>query len=149
MSTYAKDCRSTVIPGLRYRDAPAMIDWLTRAFGFKRRAMYMGPNNTVAHAELTFGNGMIMIGSVDNGSPSARFMKQPAETGNAETQSPYLVVDDCDALYASAKAAGAEIIMELEEKGYGGKGFACKDPEGHHWSFGSYDPWEQMETGTA
>ncbi len=149
MSTYAKDCRSTVIPGLRYRDALSMIDWLTRAFGFEKQAVYLGPNNTVAHAQLTFGNGMIMIGSVDNGTPSSCLVKQPAEIGNAETQSPYLVVSDCDALYASAKAAGAEIIMELEQKDYGGKGFACRDPEGHIWHFGSYDPWEQTKTGTA
>lgn len=144
MSTYAKNCRSTVIPGLRYRDALAMMDWLTRAFGFEKHALYMGPNNTVGHAQLTFGNGMIMIGSIDNGTPSSALVKQPAEIGGAETQSPYLVVSDCDSLYASAKAAGAEMIFDLEQKDYGGKGFTCRDPEGHIWHFGSYDPWETM-----
>jgi uncharacterized glyoxalase superfamily protein PhnB len=148
MRTYAKDCRSTVIPGLRYRDALSMIDWLTSAFGFEKHAVYLGPNNTVAHAQMTFGNGMIMVGSVDNGTPSSAFVKQPTEIGDAETQSPYLVVSDCDAVYASAKAAGAEMILDLEQKDYGGSGFTCRDPEGHIWHFGSYDPWELIEAGT-
>ncbi len=87
---------------------------------------------------------MIMIGSIDNGTPSAALMKQPAEVGG-ETQSPYLVVSDCDALYASAREAGAEMILDLEQKEYGGKGFTCRDPEGHVWHFGSYDPWESIE----
>lgn len=141
MKTYAKDCRSTVIPGLRYRDAVAMIDWLARAFGFEKQAVYLGPDNTVAHAQLTFGNGMIMVGSVENGSPFSAYMKQPNELSGVETQSPYLVVSDCDAVYESAKAAGAEMILDLEEKDYGGKAFTCRDPEGHIWHFGSYDPW--------
>ncbi len=148
MVTYAKDCRSTVIPVLRYRDALSMIDWLTRAFGFKRHEVYLGPDNTVAHAQLTFGNGMIMVGSVDSGTPSSAFLKQPTEIGDAETQSPYLVVSDCDALYASAVAAGAEMILDLEQKDYGGSGFTCRDPEGHIWHFGSYDPWQSTEAET-
>ena len=147
MSTYAKDCRSTVIPGLRYRDAVTMIDWLSRAFGFEKHAVYMGKNETVAHAQMTFGNGMIMLGSVDSGTPSSALLRQPVEIGGAETQSPYLVVSDCEALYAKAKAAGAEIISELEKKDYGGSGFTCRDPEGHIWHFGSYDPWGPAEGG--
>ncbi len=146
MQTYAKDCRSTIIPGLRYRDALSMIDWLSRAFGFEKHAVYLGPNNTVAHAQMTFGNGMIMISSVDNGTPSSALLKQPADVGGVETQSPSLVVSDCDAMYARAKSAGAEIVMDLEEKDYGGKGFTCRDPEGHIWHFGSYDPWASPDS---
>jgi len=52
------------------------------------------------------------------------------------------VVADCDGLYARAKAAGATIVGELREMDYGGKAFSCKDPEGHLWHFGGYDPWE-------
>ena len=79
MTQYAKNCKATIIPGLRYRDAPAMIEWLGRAFGFETKAMYPGPGNTVMHAELTFGNGMIMVGSVDNGTPSSALKQQPDE----------------------------------------------------------------------
>ena len=142
MNTHAKQGNSTVIPGLRYRDALAMIDWLHNAFGFEKHAVYPGPNNTVAHAQMTFGNGMIMIGSVENGTPASAFIKQPADIGGAETQSPYLIVTDCEALYARAKAAGAEMIAELKSQDYGGASFTCRDPEGHIWHFGSYDPWQ-------
>jgi len=142
MKTCAKQCKSTVIPGLRYRNAKAMIEWLVEAFGFEKQAIYEGPNGVVMHAQLIFGNGMIMIGSIDNGTPSSKLLKQPDEIGGAETQTPYLVVADIDALYAGAKAAGAKMVMDLEEKEYGGKAFSCVDPEGHVWHVGTYDPWE-------
>ena len=145
MSNFAKSCKSTVIPGLRYNDAAAAIEWLCSAFGFQKHAVYTGPDNTIAHAELSFGHGMIMLGSVDH-SASPKFpMAQPAEINLRETQAPYLVIQDsaaCDAIYASAKAAGATIVDELTDKGYGGKGFSCRDLEGHLWHFGTYDPWE-------
>jgi uncharacterized glyoxalase superfamily protein PhnB len=66
----------------------------------------------------------------------------PSEIGGRETRSVSLVVNDCDAIYARAKAAGAEIIFDLEEKEYGGKAFACRDPEGYLWNIGTYNPWE-------
>ena len=44
---------STVIPGLRYRDAHAAIEWLVRVLGFSAHAVFEGPDNTVAHAQLT------------------------------------------------------------------------------------------------
>jgi uncharacterized glyoxalase superfamily protein PhnB len=141
MKNVAKNCTATVIPAMRYRDALKMIDWLERAFGFQKNAVYMGDGNTVAHAQMTFGNGMIMLGSVDNGSKSAINMAQPDEIGNRETQSAYLVVSDCESIYATAKAAGAEMIFDLTEMDYGGKSFTCRDPEGHIWSIGEYDPW--------
>ncbi len=142
MNTFAKACVSTVIPGLRYHDAPAAIDWLCRAFGFERQAVFMAGEGIVAHAQLTFGNGMIMIGSVTDGGPLSGIVRQPRDVG-FETQSPYLIVSDCDAVYASAKAAGAEMVLDLESKDYGGKGFTCRDPEGHVWSVGDFDPWAE------
>ena len=141
MSHFAKNTKATVIPGLRYRDAPAAIEWLSKAFGFVKQAVYTTPNGVVAHAQLTFGNGMIMLGSVDNGTEYGKLVKQPEEIGRFETQSPYLVVSDCDAIYATAKAAGAEMVIDIADKDYGGRGFTCRDLEGHLWSIGSYDPW--------
>ncbi len=122
-----------------------MIDWLCDAFGFEKHAVYKGADDIVMHAQLTFGNGMIMIGSVDNQSPSSKEITQPDEIGGRVTQAPYLVVADCDGLYALAKAAGATMLTELREMDYGGKAFSCKDPEGHLWHFGGYDPWEPQE----
>lgn len=137
----AADTTATVIPCLRYRDAPKMIDWLCRAFGFEKHAVY-ADGDTVHHAQLTFGNGMIMLGSADNASQWGRQIAQPEEIGMRETQSPCVIVRDADAHYAQAKAAGAQIVMEIADQDYGGRGYSCRDPEGHLWWFGSYDPWK-------
>ena len=132
---------STVIPCLRYRDAHAAIDWLVKALAFEMKAVHGGPDNTVAHAELTHGNGVVMLGSVKNDGLWHKLQAQPDEIGGRETAGVYIAVKDCGAVYASAKAAGAEIVEELNEPEYGGKTFICRDPEGHLWSIGEYDPW--------
>jgi len=136
-----KTSGSTVIPGLRYRDAPAMIEWLHRAFGFTKHAVHSNPDGTIAHAQLTLGTGMIMLGSVHTGTAYGDLIRQPDELDKAETQSPYLSVADCDAVYATAKAAGAEMVFDIRDQDYGGRGFTCRDPEGHLWSVGSFNPW--------
>jgi uncharacterized glyoxalase superfamily protein PhnB len=133
--------RSAVVPGMTYRHAPEAIEWLCRVFGFEKHAVYPGPDDTIMHAELTLGGGMIMLGSLaDN--EHRRFMKQPDEIGGAETRSVGLIVNDADAIYARAKAEGAEILLEIEDKPYGGRGFGCRDLEGHIWYVGTYDPWQ-------
>lgn len=100
-----------------------------------------GEDGTVAHAQLSFGNGMIMVGSVQD-SAFGRLMKQPDEIGGAETQSSYVIVSDADAIYARAKAAKAEIMLDIKDEDYGGRGFTCRDLKGRLWTFGTYDPWE-------
>ena len=132
---------SSIIPGLRYRDAPAMIEWLCKIFGFERRGIYPNDDGTIAHAQLVLGQGMIMLGSVTKGTPYSALIRQPDAPDWAETQSPYIVVEDCDAVYAAAKAGGATIVLDIVDQDYGGRGFTCRDPEGHLWSVGSYDPW--------
>lgn len=134
---------SSIIPCLRYRDAPAMIDWLCRTFGFVRHAVHSSDDGTIAHAQLTLDGGMVMLGSVEKQAGEwERHTLHPDETGGRETQSPYLVVADADAVYARAKAAGARIVIEIQDEDYGGRGFTCVDPEGHMWSAGTYDPWQ-------
>jgi len=140
MSTFAKNSKATVIPCLRYREAPAAIEWLCNAFGFEEQLVVPNPDGTIAHAQLSFGNGMIMLGSIVD-SEFGRLMKQPDEIGGAETQTPYVIVADADAVYSRAKAAGAEIVLEIKDEDYGGRGFSCRDIEGHLWNFGTYDPW--------
>lgn len=136
----ADDARTVLIPCLRYRDAVAAIDWLCRAFGFQRHLVVPGSGNTIAHAQLTCGHGMIMLGSVMD-SEYGRLMRQPDEVGGLSTQSVYVVVADADAVHAQARAAGAVMVIDLRDEDYGGRGFTCRDPEGHVWSFGTYDPW--------
>lgn len=138
----AKDTRATVIPALRYRDATAAIEWLCRAFGFEQHLVVPGKDGAIAHAELSFGNGMIMVGSVGD-SEFGKLMAQPEDIGGSETQCSYLIVSDADAVYARAKAAGARMVLDIKDEDYGGRGFSCRDIEGHIWNFGTYDPWEQ------
>jgi uncharacterized glyoxalase superfamily protein PhnB len=133
---------STLIPCLRYRNAPAAIEWLCTAFGFQRHAVYQD-GDIVHHAQLVFGNGMLMLGSVQPGQWGAN-MVQPDEVGGRQTQSACVIVSDADAHYAHAKAAGAEIIIEIADQDYGGRGYGCRDLEGHAWWFGSYDPWKPV-----
>jgi uncharacterized glyoxalase superfamily protein PhnB len=140
MSNPAPLTRSSVIPCLRYRNAPAAIEWLCRTFGFEEHLVVPGPDGTIAHAQLRMGNGMIMLGSVAD-SEYGKLIKQPDEMGGKETQSPYLVVTDADAVYGAAKAAGAVIVLEIKDEDYGGRGFTCRDLEGRLWTVGTYDPW--------
>lgn len=139
MTTPAKDTRSTIISAYRYRDADRALAFLTEAFGFEEKAVYRDEAGKVEHAELAFGNGMIMLGPVRE-TEFGQHMRQPDEAGGV-TASAYLIVADPDAHYARAKAAGAEILMEIADQDYGGRLYVCRDPEGQVWSFGSYDPW--------
>lgn len=142
MSSNEKSTRATVIPCLRYRDAPKAIDWLCSVFGIEKHLVVSNEDGTIAHAQLSFGNGMVMLGSVSNVETEfGRLTKQPDEMGGMETQSPYLIVTDADAVYQRAKAAGAPIDIEIRDEDYGGRGFSCRDPEGHLWNVGTYDPW--------
>ena len=136
---------STIIPSVRYRDAHAAIEWLVRVFGFTKQAVYEGPDGLVMHAQLTYGGGMLMLGSVQKAGEFNRVMAQPDEVGGRETAALCLVVKDCEAMFAAAQAAGAEIVQPLKQPEYGGKAFACKDPEGHVWWVGTYDPWAPQE----
>jgi uncharacterized glyoxalase superfamily protein PhnB len=134
--------RSAVTSYLNYRDAPAAIEWLCTVFAFSKHAIYEGPNSTILHSELTLGGGMIMVTSCADGNPFHRYMKQPDEIGGAETRGDNLIVDDADEVYDRVKAGGGEILFDIEDKPYGGRGFTCRDPGGHIWVVGTYDPWQ-------
>ena len=135
----AKSTTATIIPALQYQDAPAAIDFLCRAFGFEKKAVYRGEGGSVDHAQLTLGNGMVMLGSVKD-TDYGRMLVRPRQVGGV-TMSVYVIVEDPDAHFARAKAAGAEIVLEPVTQDYGGRDYTCKDPEGHVWTFGTYDPW--------
>ncbi|MBF6174546.1 VOC family protein [Nocardia blacklockiae] len=128
--TTGTSTRTALWPCLTYRDAPAALDFLQRAFGFVERARY-GDGEVVQHAELTLpGGGGVMLGTAREDSALAQL---PPGTGAI-----YVVVDDADELYRRAVAAGATITQELRDEDYGSRGFTCRDPEGVFWSFGTY-----------
>jgi uncharacterized glyoxalase superfamily protein PhnB len=124
-----KENKACIIPTMRYKNARTAIDWLCNAFGFEKHLIVEGENNTIAHAQLTFGNSMIMLESLN---------------GN-NTQAPYIVVEKIDEHYEKAVAVGAKILIEIKDEEYGGRGYTCKDTEEYIWNFGSYDPWTENE----
>lgn len=140
MAENAKHTTATVIPTMRYEDARAAVDWLCEAFGFEQHLVVPGENGTITHAQLVFGNGMVMLGSTrDN--EFGQLQKPPRALGGVGTQSPYIIVEDADKHYARAVAAGAEVVIPIKDEDYGGRGYSCRDFEGHVWNFGTYDPW--------
>ena len=130
-----------VISNVLYRDANAGIDWLKSVLGFTERAVYRAPDGAVQHAELVFGNGMIMVGTSGLNTQSAGWYCMPSDIGGKVTSGTYLIVDDCTPVWERAKAASAEVLLELRTMDYGGQAFTLRDPEGYVWSLGEYDPW--------
>jgi uncharacterized glyoxalase superfamily protein PhnB len=121
-----------VWPTLRARDARGLIRFLVDIVGFQETAVY-GEGQKVDHAELTWPlGGGVMIGSVREVDPVTAWSPQPGTFGA------YVVADDIDALHARVAAAGAEITRPPNDTDYGSRDFALKDPEGNHWSFGTY-----------
>jgi uncharacterized glyoxalase superfamily protein PhnB len=133
---------SRIYPGLRYRDAPAMIAWLCKAFGFTERVVYPGPDGTITHAELAFGSGMVMLSSVRDDKFGAIVGPPigPEVGAKGNGQAIYVAIDDPDGLFSRAKAAGADMLMGLTDTDYGSRDFICRDPEGYLWCFGTYWP---------
>ena len=120
----------SVVPSLRYNDARRAVEWLQEAFGFEPQMVVDGEGDTIAHAELTYGDGMVMLGTQRDDSYGSH-------VGQGWL---YVVVEDADAHYARAKAAGAEIVRELEDQDYGSRDYSARDFEGNLWSFGTYRP---------
>ena len=128
----------TFYPAMRYADASAAIDWLVETFGFEVVANYKDEDGKVAHAELRFHDGMVMLGSVrDDDYP----VKPPAQRGGL-TSSIYVAVPaaEIDAHYAHTKATGAKLGAEIHDTEYGSRDYSVYDIEGFLWSFGTYRP---------
>jgi uncharacterized glyoxalase superfamily protein PhnB len=115
---------------MAFRDAERMMEWL-RAIGFTEHATYRDDAGRVVHAEWLWpGGGGIMFGAEREDSP----LHEPGKAGV------YLVTDDPDAVLEAAVSAGATVQRPMTEEDYGGRGGSVLDPEGNHWSFGSYQP---------
>ncbi|MDQ3644978.1 MAG: VOC family protein [Actinomycetota bacterium] len=117
------DQTPNIFPAMRFGDADAALEWLTHAFGFQERAVHRDDQGAIRHAEMALGTGTIMFGQGDPGS-----------------QGIYVAVDDADAHYERARAAGAEITREIQDTPYGTREYSARDLDGHSWSFGTYQP---------
>ena len=125
-----------IYPTFRYRDATRMIDWLTGIFGFSVHANYKDEAGKVQHAELAYGSAMVMLGTVADDAYGA-MVGGDIIPGAKST---YVVVDDPDALFARAEAAGVAVLEGLTDRDYGSRDFIVRDPEGNVWCFGTYWP---------
>ena len=128
-----------LIAATRYDDCEAALAFLTGVLGLREHAVHRDGDGAIVHAELVLGQGMVMFGPRRKGGFD-RFMVSPRDAGG-ETTTIYAVVDDLQARHDRAVAAGADIVMPLERQDYGGSNFSLRDPEGHVWSFGDYDPF--------
>lgn len=123
-----------IFPALKYTDGAAAVEWLGQAFGFETIVVHPGPDNTVGHAELGMGLGIIMLGT--KAAPDPKNPWADASSGI------YVYVEDIDAHYARARRAGADIVRELADTEYESREYSARDLEGNLWSFGTYRPGE-------
>lgn len=132
----------TIIPALRYADAPAAIAWLCDTFGFNEHFVVPGQDGRIDHAQLEWRGSLVMLGS-QRGVDGHDFLSHTAGHGSvsltAESEA------QVDELYARAQAAGAKIMVPIEDTDYGSHAFTAADPEGNMWHFGTYDPLAPME----
>jgi uncharacterized glyoxalase superfamily protein PhnB len=132
---------SDIYPSVTYNDAPAAIDWLCKAFGFTKRFVVPGADGRVEHSELSFGTGVVMVGS-----PKPELGRLSPLNSAGVCQALNVYVEDPDAHCKVAIAAGARIIRELRTEEYGARGYEALDPENHVWYFGNYRAGAYWET---
>jgi uncharacterized glyoxalase superfamily protein PhnB len=127
--------------GVYYDDPARAIDWLVSAFGFEVRLKIEGDDGRIAHSELTFDSGLIMVGDAEKATQKNRALRaSPKSLGGANTQQMCICVDDVDAHCARARLAGAKITREPVTTNYGAeywtdRSYEAEDPEGHRWFF--------------
>jgi uncharacterized glyoxalase superfamily protein PhnB len=142
-----------LLPLLRYREPKVAIAWLGKAFGFGTRCVATRPDGSFAYAHLACGDNLIMVTQArealaDKPAAKLKSVKMPAKPGRFSGQACYLLVEDIEAHCARAKDAGAEIVRDIAPFEHGGRRYACRDPEGHVWTFGTYDPWHDKKHDT-
>ena len=117
-----------ISPYLYYEDGAAAMDWLIQAFGFEEDMRMTSDDGRLDHGQLKLGDQIVMLGE-----PGSQY-QSPKKRGGA-TAGVHVYVDDVDAHFERAKAAGAEIHMEPTDQPYGDRRYDTEDPEGHNWFF--------------
>jgi uncharacterized glyoxalase superfamily protein PhnB len=123
--------RPAFIPSLVYKDNRAALKWLRDVFGFEVSEVLTDSRDNIVHAEMTFGDGVIMVGS-----EFTSWARSPQSVGGTNTQRIHVRVDkDIDEHYERAVAAGATIEMKPTNQFYGARTYVAVDLDGHHWTF--------------
>jgi len=127
---------------LSYEDGAAAIDWLVQAFGFEERERWADDDGTIVHAELDAGGSTIMLATPTPDYLSPKRIRELSAEARKMYEVPYVIdgvlveVDDVDAHFERAKAAGATILSEPEDvPEVGVRHYRAEDPEGHRWMF--------------
>jgi uncharacterized glyoxalase superfamily protein PhnB len=129
-----------VIPMIAYENGPAAMDWLARAFGFTERTRMTEPDGRLSHGEMEAGDGMIMMATPSPHYHGPKRHRDESEAARRWSEVPYIIdgvlvyVDNVDAHFQRARAAGATILSEVES-GVNGKRYRAEDLEGHRWMF--------------
>jgi uncharacterized glyoxalase superfamily protein PhnB len=124
-----------VSPYLTVRSAEAALDFYQRAFGFETRLTVPGPEGKIGHAEMTWRDGLIMIGPE---CPSNKGANAPAASKVRSPVTMYVYCDDVDALFARARAAGATAEEAPQDMFWGDRMCRLVDPDGHIWCFATW-----------
>jgi uncharacterized glyoxalase superfamily protein PhnB len=130
----------SVIPMLSYEDGNAAMDWLARAFGFRELTRMKAPDGRLTHGEMEAGGGLIMLATPTPDYQGPRRHRESCEQARKWSRVPYIIdgvlvyVEDLDAHFQRAKAAGAAILSEIED-GPPGRRYRAEDLEGHRWFF--------------
>ncbi|WP_399225026.1 VOC family protein [Streptomyces sp. TRM49041] len=124
----------SICPTILYEDAKAAVRTLTEAFGFRQQSLYENEDGYVVHAELSYGNGVVMLGTKGGEGVFAKAMAGAGPVGV------YIVVEDVDAHHARAVEHGVEVLMPPTDQDYGSRDYMARDAEGNVWSFGTYAP---------
>jgi len=129
-----------VIPMIAYEDGVAALDWLAKAFGFQERDRWVEPDGTLSHGEMQTGDGVIMLATPTPHYRGPKRHRETCEQARKWSEVPYIIdgvlvhVDDLDAHFARAKAAGATILSEIQDDSQGRR-YRAEDLEGHRWFF--------------
>ena len=122
-----------VSPYLCVDDAGAAIDFYSKVLGAKERMRMADPDGKVGHAELQLGDSVIMLADEH---PDIGIRGPKAFGGSPVTLSVY--VEDVDAVFDRAIAAGAKSLRPLKQEFYGDRSGQFEDPFGHRWSVASH-----------
>ena len=118
----------SITPLLRYRDVRGAADWLCQAFGFSEHDIQKEADDTINYVILNLADRFVLV-APSGGEAFKSLLVQPEETNWASTQTCYVTVDDIEAHFARAQAAGAQIDAEIEEDGFGGRYYFCRVSE--------------------
>ena len=126
-NTYVPEGYNAVTPALAFKGAKEAITWYKNIFGAQEKMRFENPDKTIAHAELTIGDSVIMLSDED-----PKYIKSP-KTLNGNSINLCLYVPDVDSTVKKAIDNRAKLVMEIKDQFYGDRSGRIEDPFGYVW----------------